>query len=78
MAVELNAKAFGSTAFFFLDNVYKLYYIYLCNFNKPKCLKTKGEKQMDAGGSCSHARNKIRYFGGLKTKPQVASVFVIV
>ena len=33
---------------------------------------------MDAGGSCSHARNKIRYFGGLKTKPRVASVFVIV
>ena len=30
---------------------------------------------MDAGGSCSHARNKIRYFGGLKISAVVASVF---
>lgn len=39
-------------------------------------LKTKGEKQMDAGGSCSHKRNKIRYFGGLKMKPHT-SVLVV-
>jgi hypothetical protein len=30
---------------------------------------------MDAGGSCSHARNKIRYFGGLKISAVAASVF---
>ena len=30
---------------------------------------------MDAGGSCSHKRNKIRYFGGLKISAVVASVF---
>ncbi len=33
---------------------------------------------MDAGGSCSHKRNKIRYFGGLKMNAGRASVFVIV
>ena len=31
---------------------------------------------MDAGGSCSHKRNKIRYFGGLKMKPHT-SVLVV-
>ena len=35
-------------------------------------LKTKGEKQMDAGG------NKIRYFGGLKIEPKVASVLGVI
>ncbi len=30
---------------------------------------------MDGGGSCSHARNKIRYFGGLKFGAVAASVF---
>jgi hypothetical protein len=38
----------------------------------------KGEKQMDAGGSCSHARNKIRYFGGLKISAEVASVLGVI
>ena len=38
----------------------------------------KGEKQMDAGGSCSHARNKIRYFGGLKMSARVASVLGVI
>ena len=33
---------------------------------------------MDAGGSCSHARNKIRYFGGLKTSARVASVLGVI
>ena len=32
---------------------------------------------MDAGGSCSHKRNKIRYFGGLKMSADTASVLVI-
>lgn len=33
---------------------------------------------MDAGGSCSHARNKIRYFGGLETSAEVASVLGVI
>ena len=32
---------------------------------------------MDAGGSCSHKRNKIRYFGGLKMSATGASVLVV-
>ncbi len=33
---------------------------------------------MDAGGSCSHARNKIRYFGGSGMSAVVASVLGVI
>lgn len=48
-------------------------FIYVLLINKNS--HNKGGKQMDAGGSCSHARNKIRYFGGLEFGAAGASVF---